>query len=212
MGERALDGIADLLKLPARIFAAIAAVAGLILFVPATRLTPFGLDGLAKDHRLWVGLVFLLSVALLVAEVCVAGWRKLREWRTARQEAETRDRDARAKSSQPIGVPMLDQPPQPPPPVPGDFKPTDNQRRALTYLLHVYPSLKYLNDLHQHTRCMTPAHTEAEIRGLLDANVMMRETSNPSTFYGLTEAGKAAAMKWCKDMTPHPREKPSYYG
>ena len=146
------------------------------------------------------------GIIILVAAITVSR-NRLKKWKLKRDE-----------TFDPIGAwanKMLNQPlspPAPPPTVPGDFKPSDDQRRALTYLLHVYPSKKYLNDLHQHTRCSTPAHTEAEIRRLIAANVMMRENSDPSTFYGLTEPGKDAAMKWCKEMTPNPRQKPSYYG
>ena len=147
------------------------------------------------------------GLVILVAAITMSR-NRLKKWKLRRED-----------NSDPIGAwanKMLTQPLSPPvrPPtvVPGDFKPSDDQRRALTYLLHVYPSKKYLNDLHQHTRCSTPAHTEAEIHRLIAANVMMRENSDASTFYGLTEAGKDAAMKWCKGMTPNPRQKPGYYG
>jgi hypothetical protein len=86
-----LDGLADLLKLPARIFAAIAAVAALILFAPAKYLQGIGLDGLAKEYRFWVGLVFALSVAIFLVEVIASGWKMCREWWKAKKAAEAAD-------------------------------------------------------------------------------------------------------------------------
>jgi hypothetical protein len=90
-------------------------------------------------------------------------------------------------------------------PVSPDFKPTDNQRRALTYLLHEFPTKKRLDELHLYTRCANPALTAKELDGLIAAHVMNREGTTYE-FYGLTVPGCDAALQWCDGMTPHSRK------
>jgi len=99
-GVSSVDGIADLLKLPARISAAIAAAAALILFLPQDWLTPLGLDSLAKDHRGWVGVVFLLAVLLFLAEISVAAWQKIQAWRAEKKADDAADVSAPEKSTE----------------------------------------------------------------------------------------------------------------
>ena len=90
-----------------------------------------------------------------------------------------------------------------------EFAPSDDQRRALVYLLHVYPTKKQLGQIHEFTRSTTPAHTEQELDGLLAAHVISLETQ--SGYYGLTRNGRDAAMSWCGKMEPRPRASRGYY-
>lgn len=109
MSASAIDAM---LKHPARVYAAIAMVAAAILFLPDRALDAIGLSKIATDHRPWVGIIFVVALALLVAELGHHAWRHYRsrmEIRTAqraatetaaaklREEAELRAETSRAR-------------------------------------------------------------------------------------------------------------------
>ncbi len=86
----------EYLKLPAKVSAAIALVAGALLFLPAPWVARLGLAEVATSQRGWIGFAFVAAVALLVAELGALVWRHVgaylgeerRKARIKRQAAE----------------------------------------------------------------------------------------------------------------------------
>ena len=64
-----LRWLSEYLRLPARVYAAIAVISGAILLVPERLLPLLGLDELRNDHREWLRYALVAALALLVTEL-----------------------------------------------------------------------------------------------------------------------------------------------
>lgn len=67
----------DFLKLPPTILSALSMVSGCILFLPKIVLEKMGLEALPSPYNMFVGIVFLLSSALLLVYLVKAIYKKI---------------------------------------------------------------------------------------------------------------------------------------
>jgi hypothetical protein len=68
------SNLLDALKLSPRYLVPVALASGFLLFSPADYLTVMGLDTLVNSYRSWIGLVFLVSAALLITSLIQQAW------------------------------------------------------------------------------------------------------------------------------------------
>lgn len=73
--------LADLGKVPTRLFAVLAIASGLVLFLPSHWLERIALAKFLEDFAPYVGAIFVLSASLLVVEVGVWSCRKIQRQR-----------------------------------------------------------------------------------------------------------------------------------
>lgn len=59
----------QILRLPAKIFVAVAISAGVLFLLPKTWLAPFGLDAFLTSYGVWVGIAFYAALALTLTNL-----------------------------------------------------------------------------------------------------------------------------------------------
>ncbi|MGM0783614.1 MAG: super-infection exclusion protein B [Pseudomonadota bacterium] len=75
-----ISRIADWLKLPTKTLAALCFVAGILLFSSAEFLSTVGLSDLVETYRGYIGVIFLVTLALVVVNAAAAIWKFFKPW------------------------------------------------------------------------------------------------------------------------------------
>lgn len=70
----------DWVKLPTKTLAAFCMVFGVMIFSSKTWLESFGLEGLVEDYRAYLGVGFLVTLALTVVNSLAAVWKFIYPW------------------------------------------------------------------------------------------------------------------------------------
>ena len=97
-----LGWLSEYLRLPARVYAAIAVIAGAILVAPERLLSGLGLDEFRNDHREWLRYALVAALALLVAELGQQLWLNIKAARraaVAKAEATAKARSEAAENA-----------------------------------------------------------------------------------------------------------------
>lgn len=79
----------DWLKLSPRYLFPLALVTGFVLFMPDSVLDIFGVTAFVASYRGYIGIVFLISFALILTEATLLGYRKYSERRNKSKAAQT---------------------------------------------------------------------------------------------------------------------------
>jgi len=69
-----LSKLLDAIKLSPRYLIPVFFVSGFLIFSPTTYTASLGLDNFVTTFRSWIGLVFLVSSALLLSHFLISGW------------------------------------------------------------------------------------------------------------------------------------------
>jgi hypothetical protein len=93
-----LGWLSEYLRLPARVYAAIAVISGAILLAPERLLSVLGLDELRNDHRGWLGYALVAALALLVAALGQQLWLYLKAKAARRAAVAKAEATAKAES------------------------------------------------------------------------------------------------------------------
>ena len=67
-----VKALIDVLKLAPRYLAAVALIAGALIFLPGSWLDLLGLQDFSTRHRSWLGLAFIVSIGICI--VALASW------------------------------------------------------------------------------------------------------------------------------------------
>jgi len=70
--------ILDILKLPAKLIAVLCIVSGLLLFLNDEWLQKLHVEKIESEYGIFIGVTFLVSSALLILEVTIWAWNKIR--------------------------------------------------------------------------------------------------------------------------------------
>ncbi|MBV6503040.1 MAG: hypothetical protein AKCLJLPJ_01103 [Fimbriimonadales bacterium] len=82
--------VEEILKLKPQYVLPVTLTSGALLFVPQDKFKLVGLDVLPRDYKFWIGLAFLLSVALLASHAIFASGVAAKDARSKKQEMKER--------------------------------------------------------------------------------------------------------------------------
>lgn len=69
--------IIDLIRLPLRYMISITIISSILLFSTEVFLGKMGLEELVNDYRMWIGLIFIVSLGFSLSNIAISSWNSI---------------------------------------------------------------------------------------------------------------------------------------